>query len=362
MNKKYTVAGICAAALVGSLGVTGVCAETYDLPDDYRVSGGKISYDFSDSASVSDFAVYTEFDRSPTVTDERMVCWSLAEQKIVYKNAMYSDVDVSVDIGTINKNGKFDAGIYVGLKSGVTGALDGVTGYCVNIERGASESKYYLKLHEFDRRWLGTRKETVLVLPLNVVRLRVVVKNGTLYAFAGETNTPQLTYNAGDLFGYVGFRSFYSPNTFDNIEIIGSANEPNTEQLNALVLRAREIADIVTDESRASLDAALTSAERAAESENAYDIDTAVTQLKTAIDSAVVKRDYSVLVQWIAEADRISNTDGKTYTANSWASFCKVLEMCKCFTAESDPEQISYWAGRLRLRLDTLVELKGAEI
>ena len=262
-------------------------------------------------------------------------------------------MDVSVDIGTINKNGKFDAGIYVGLKSGVTGALDGVTGYCVNIERGASESKYYLKLHEFDRRWLGTRKETVLVLPLNVVRLRVVVKNGTLYAFAGETNTPQLTYNAGDLFGYVGF---------DNIEIIGSANEPNTEQLNALVLRAREIADIVTDESRASLDAALTSAERAAESENAYDIDTAVTQLKTAIDSAVVKRDYSVLVQWIAEADRISNTDGKTYTANSWASFCKVLEMCKCFTAESDPEQISYWAGRLRLRLDTLVELKGAEI
>lgn len=356
--KKKTAAILCVAALFAVSVGGDVTAETYGPTYEYTVSGGKAVYDFSDGGDKNHFDFYTEFDAMPDIVDGKIVCWSLAEQKIVYKNAIYADVDVSVDISTINNNGKFDAGIYVGLKSGVSGALDGVTGYCVNLERGADKSTYYIKIHEFDHRYLGAKAEIgSLVLPLNVVRLRVVIKDGMLYAFAGGSDTPQITYDLGDISGYVGFRSFYSPNTFDNIEIIGSVNEVDTTELTALTFRAQGLLSSVTDNSRSALEAALAVAEQAAETKSAYEIDRAVMRLKTAIGGAIVKRNYATLLEWLAEADTKTNADGNIYTANSWASFCKVREMCRSFSVDSDAEDLSYWANRLRLRIDSLIAL-----
>lgn len=359
MKKKAAVILCAAAMLAGTLATGGgAYAKSYDLPDEYRVAGGKVSYDFSSKLDESAFEFFTEFDLLPHVVDEKIVCWPLAEQKIVYKKAAYGNVDISVDVGTINDRGKFDAGIYVGLSNNVSGKIDGATGYCVNLERGADRDTYFLKLHRFDQAWLGAKVEIdSLVLPMNTVHLRVVVKNGVLYAFAGGADSPQITYNIGVKTGYVGFRSFYSPNTFDNVEIIGDIDPIDTTEINGSISTAQGMLDTVTQNSRIRLETALAAARESKTLNSAYEIERAATALKTAISGAVVKRDYATLQNWIAEADGKANVGGNKYTVNSWSAFCKVKEMCKTLTAESDEDTLSYWANRLRLRLDTLIEI-----
>lgn len=354
--KKKTAAILCIAALFAVTG--GATAETYDMPEEYRVPGGKVVYDFSGENDINDFSLYTEFDKKPAVVDGKIVCWSLAEQKIVYKNAIFSDVDVSVDIGTINKNGKFDAGIYLGITGETSGKLDGITGYCVNLERTAGETSYRLKLHKFDHRYEGALAEkSGLILHTNEVRLRAVIKNKVLYAFAGDDSAPKLIYAIGNVTGRVGLRSFYAPDTFDNIEITGAALDVDTAELSALAERARDLAGGLTASSRAAVESALAAAEEAISFGSVYEIDEAISLLDVALKNAVVRRDYDTLVQWIAEADEKTNT-GEKYTANSWAAFCKVKDMCKTLTEDSGEDEISYWANRLRLRLDNLIDLR----
>ncbi len=358
--KKSIALLLCAAALGACFcGTTVVAAEKiYDLPQEYRVAGGHANYDLSAKADEQDFDFYTEFDKPPSVVDEKIVCRSLAEQKIIYNKAIFTEVDISVDIGTINKNGKFDAGIYVGVQSDMSGKLDDITAYNINLERGADKNAYFLKLHCFERMYAGVKAEIgPVVLPMNTVRLRVVIKNGTLYAFVNGESTPRLTYSVGNISGYVGFRSFYSPNTFDNISIIGAANEIDRSGLNELRLKAQAMIDsgTLTADSLEKLSRAIADSETAIAQGDAYETERACDALKAAMAAVIYKCDFEILEKFIAEAQNIIDNGVGKYTRNSFISLGKVLDKCKTLTAESDEDTLSYWAGRLRLRIDELI-------
>lgn len=353
------------AVLLAAISLVGASAFFADrqwaqAAEDYQVSGGKITVDFEETSDLSGFDLLTEHDReeAPRIVDGRLVCWSLAEQKIIYTERKYTDVDISVDIGTINDHGKFDAGIYVGIGDFYSERMDMITAWTINLERGANDSTYFLKLHRFNGTWLGAKLELQgLALPMNLVNLRVVVKDGVIHAFVNQSEQPYFSYEIGEVSGYVGFRSFYSPNTFDNVTIIGDANNYDYSELNALIAQAENIdVNTITAESGNVLTRALNEAKAAKNGGySQYELDEIATSLSVALKGVTRKQDYSSLTALLAQAKALTNEGGSVYTQNSWQALRKVIAKCESLTAQTAEQELSYWANRLQYRMDSLI-------
>lgn len=338
--------------------VVGVSSLVSNVPtasaqESYEVVGWRTTIEFN-PGDEERLSLYTEFDRSPWLMDGKLYFWTLAEQKAIFKERKYDDVDVSVDISTINPSGKFDSGIYVHANN-VGGRLDQVDGWVVNLEKGAGQSSYYLKLHRFENgRYRGCFVEVSgLRLPLNNVNLRVVVKSGVLFAFVDHQATPVFNYTIGSQSGYVGLRNFYSPNYFDNLSIVGTGNKKDVSS-DVVIEDAKKIdSGKLTAESEKTLNNAIDAAEKA---DNQYSLEKAIAALEKAMKDALVKRTAEDLATAIEQAEKI--TDGSVYTENSWNSLQSVLAICRNVNT-ADEEAVSYWTYRLELKILLLVEYGG---
>lgn len=354
--KKLTLIVAVVMAVATALMLVPVKSRSVLAVEDYKVTGGRLVYDFEDG-KLTDFDLYTEFDKLPYTMDGKLYFWVLAEQKAILKKRSYSDVEVNVDIMTINKSGKFDSGIYV-QASEVGPGMDEINAWCVNLERSASETTYYLKLHRFNNSYLGARVEVGgLKLPMDKVHLRVIVKNGILYAFVDYQETPTITYYIGTDEGKVGLRNFYSPNYFDNFTVIGEGNSYDYSELFPAIEKAREYnTDELTEESGNRLKTALDHAVAVLQTTvTQYEIDELAKTLNDAIESVIYKRAFSELVSVLSQAEAIINEDGKVYTKNSWSSLQKVITVCSQLTEDSDEQLISYWTNRLEYRISALI-------
>lgn len=354
MKKSIVIIATIFAIVIGFSTLFATCSDVAVASESYEVQGWRTNVAFDDGDEQY-LRLYTEFDRAPWIMDGKLYFWTLAEQKAIYKLRQYDDVDVSVDIGTINPAGKFNSGIYVHAND-VWGDIDAVNGWAVMLERDADKTSYYLRLHRFaDGEWKGCVEEVSgLKIPLNLVNLRVVVKSGMLYAFVDNQTTPVLSYEIGSEVGYVGLRNFYSPNYFDNLSIVGAGNEKDSTESDAIIDEAKGLdLDKLTSESKQQIQDALNSAENA---DNQYRLEQAVENLRKALKNAVEKRSAEELNAVIEQAQQI--TDGSIYTQNSWNSFCAVLEIGKTIDL-TDEEAVSYWTNRLELKIELLVEYGG---
>lgn len=346
------VAAIIAAATVPLM----ISSTPTYAEEDYRVEGGRLTYDFDDG-DVSDFRMYTEFGSMPYAMDGSLYFWVLAEQKALLKHRQYSDVEVNVDIMTINYGGKFNSGIYVQAKNPLS-AQDSIEAWCVNLERAADKDTYNLKLHRFYNAWLGAYAEVSgLKLPMDKVHLRVVVKGGMLYAFVDNHTEPDLQYEIGTESGMVGMRNYYSPNYFDNFTVVGGDNAYDYSVLNKGIEKARAI-DIaeLTESSADVLQSALNAATAIIDAgATQYEIDEVAVALNEALDGIEYKRAYAELSAAIVSAESISNLNGKVYTRNSWNSLQDVIEICRGISEDADEDIVSYWTNRLEYRISALV-------
>ncbi len=321
--------------------------------DPYLVEGGRAVYDFSSPDQQENWQFFTEFDKTPWIQDGKLFAWTLAEQKMILLRNRFTDVDVSVDISTINEGGKFDAGIYVGA-FGVSGQIDGINAWQVNIEHSAGNSSYYLKLHRFENAWKGVKLE-VSGIPYtgDTIHLRVVVKEGVLYAFLNHQKEPTLTYNIGVTTGHVGLRCFYSPNVFDNFTVIGEGIPVEEGRMDSLTAQAQALLEEnLAEESLQALREAVSLAESAT---TQTEVDGAVKALEAAVERAVPARSFAELTALIAETQTLANPDGMVYTENSWNSLMAVKDICKGLHEASSEWDISYWYGRLKTRMDDLI-------
>ena len=325
----------------------------------YEVDGWRTSVSFDSDEDAYKFDFYTEFDKSPWLMDGRLYFWTLAEQKAIYTARQYNDLDVSADFGTINDHGKFDVGFYVHA-SGAGNPLDQIDAWEVNLERGADDKTFELKLHRFfNYSWAGAKVEVSgLKLPMNTVNLRVVVKSGTLYAFVNYEQTSRISYYIGEASGYVGLRCFYSPNWVDNFAIIGKGNVSDGS-LDALLNEAQAIdGDKYTEESRTALNNAINAAENA---QGQYRVDEAEKALKEAIDGLMEKQTYQAMAEVISQAKLLENIGGKVYTSNSWRALLMVIERCEAIDENASESEISYWTNRLILKINDLIRYGGAQ-
>ena len=326
-----------------------------NLEDVYQVDGGKISIGF-DEEDKDLFNYYTEFDTYPFLMDSKCYAWTLAEQKIVYNQSLFSDVDVSVDTYTINKDGKFDCGIYV-QGTNFSNVIDGCSAYCLNLEKGADKNTFYLKLHQFkNSTYAGAKKEIAnLKLPTEQLNLRAVVKNGTLYAFVNHESIPRFSYEIGISQGYVGLRSFYSPNYFDNFTVIGEGIPYYKNDIEVMIDKANKL-DLskYTLKTATNLSLAINEARAALDSSNQYDSEEALENLKDAYDDMQELRSFAQLQDAILEASKINNHSEK-YTKNSYGALKIVLDICKKIV-DGNEDEISYWCCVLEEKISSLIE------
>lgn len=323
------------------------------------MQGGRISYDFSDPDQLADFDLYTEFGKDAEIVSERLLFWTLAEQKAIYRKQYFSDVQMEARFYTFNPKGKLDCGFYL-QASNVSDKMDGLTGWCVNIEHGANESTYRLKLHRFENgRWMGDK---VAVDDLRFksdysIKLKVVVLSGILSAYTDDNPEPVFTYEIGKNQGSVGIRCFYAPNSVDDLSITAPDIDTDFTELNELVSKAEKVEEEkYTEESFASLTKALTAAKAVDEnSAHQYEVDEACTALREALDGLTLRRSFEELTQLIARAKALESSQNK-YTVNSYNSVVAVMTICQQLGEESSSQEISYWCNALQKRLDNLVE------
>ena len=203
-------------------------------------TGGTICFDFNDESQKDKFSFYSEHGKKPWLQDGHLVAWTMCEQKIILNDYQFSDFIAEVNVGTLNYNGKFDAGLYVHA-SNFSNRIDGINAYCVNIE-GGGKSTYVVKLHRFNNNsWLGEKIRSVSIpfVDVNNVNLKVIVEDGYLSVFTDNHKAPHFKYYIGNGTGNIGFRSFYSPNTFDDLKITAECFEKDVTKLDSLLTECR---------------------------------------------------------------------------------------------------------------------------
>lgn len=342
---------LCFAITLITLAVT-LFSTVAVFANEVSVSGGKTSIAF-EASDISKFDLYTEFNHQPYIVDGKLYMWSLAEQKAIYNVDSFTDVEVEVDIGTVNKNGKFDSGILIQASS-VGNDIGALTGWGVSIENGTETN--FIKLHRWENKvWKGAKYEKSGVVLNQVNHLKVVVKSGVLYAYLNNSTTEEFSYNVGEVSGKVGFRCYYAPNYFTNFSVKGTCLPVDTAQLDSLIVEANAIdKDLLTASSKNALTSALENATSVKNSSSDQTvIDNAVNTLKTALKGVSYKHTYAELTALIGEADLITNNG--QYTANSFNAMQGVKERCKALTESASEDDISYWYNRLKLRMDTLI-------
>ena len=345
---KFLALALTVAAVFSMTAVPTVFAE-----ETYKVSGWRKTVTFDSYEDGAQFWLLTEFDKLPSLIDGRLYFWTLAEQKAVFEARTYNDVDVSADFGTINDHGKFDVGFYVHA-NGFAGAIDHVDGWNVNLERGASDNTFFLKLHRFQNNsWKGAVVTVSgLKLPMNKVHMRVVVKSGILYAFVNHETTPRITYEIGETAGYVGVRCFYSPNWVDNFSVVGYGNGKSFELDEQLNAANNTDTAAYTENTKRALDDAKEALQKADQAEDQYAVEDALKAFKKAEDGAIVKRSKEDFSAALTAAKAIENVG---YTKNSWNSLQAVIAIAETIDA-NDEDARSYWTERLESKTALLVK------
>ena len=357
--KRTRIILACLVAVMLATVVAGFPHAAFAVTDQYVV-GGRFVVNFDDAEEAWLFDLYTEFDKYPQALDGKMYAWPLAEQKMILRGKRYSDVDVSVDIATINPRGKFDSGIYVAA-SNAGNALDQITAWAVNIEHAENSPSFVVKLHRFlNGRWQGVATTSgSLLYTEDTINLRVVSKGGMLFAFLNHSDEPLFSYNVGIEEGLVGLRNYYSPNTFDNFVVIGEANAVDRAELGAQIALAeagleKDLLQACKDE----LNEALRLAELAV---TQGEVDEAVEKLKQALARAVERETLEGLQLLLTQVDALTNENGAIYTENSWSSLQAVKALCRELTEKSGEYEICYWYKALEARINGLISF-GAEV
>lgn len=322
--------------------------------DDYTVSGGKLTYNFDTSTELQNFSLYGEFSTVPYWKDGKVYCRSLEEQKMILNNYTFSEVEITADVITLSNSGKFDGGFYIQASNAGNG-MDKINAYSINIEHGVGASTYIVKLHQFNQAWSGIKVEKAgITLQGNVVKLKAVVKAGTLYVFADDMDNPLFSYAIGTTAGQIGFRSFYSPHAFDNLTIVSPSITLNKAELESLKTQASNMvaSNKYTQNSVTALNSAISLANSANTSEA---IENAILALNKALKKALEKKSFAELTTLINQANLI--TDSSKYTTDSYASFKAVLTYAKALTSSSAEHDIAHWYNELDLSIKGLAEL-----
>ena len=320
-------------------------------------NGGTICFDFNNESQKNQFSFYSEHGKKPWLQDGHLVAWTMCEQKISLNDYIFDDFIAEVNVGTLNYNGKFDAGLYVHA-SNFSNRIDGVNAYCVNIE-GGGKSTYIVKLHQFyNNSWLGEKARSAIIpfVDVNNVNLKVIVEDGYLSVYTDNYQTAHFKYYIGSGKGNIGFRSFYSPNTFDDLKITAECFEKDITKLDALLTECRNIKenDYTPLTFAKFYEFLSTLNDLVYDDLNQIEIDNYYKKLQSEKNKLLKRHTKEELQNLVREKEKLTNKQ-ELYTQNSWNSLQICIENSKIAIEGNDVEEISYWYEMLLRRFNALI-------
>ncbi len=212
--------------------------------NDYDVDGKKYVFDFDDGKI--DFNIKQSGGEVPTVRDGKLVVPAGAEYKFMLKNkGKLNRFSISADIN-VSKDKKTDAGVYL-FASDAESGQDKIKAYNVQVLSDAGSGEFRIFIYTFDGKYLGPVATSKTFSPENgVARIKVVVKNDTIFVFVGDAKEPDLIYEVDEgLSGNVGLRAQNCESVFDNVILVtdqfvaegdGDPGTPRTGVSDALVI------------------------------------------------------------------------------------------------------------------------------
>ena len=187
--------------------------------NDYDVDGKKYVFDFDDGKI--DFNIKQSGGEVPTVRDGKLVVPAGAEYKFMLKNkGKLNRFSISADIN-VSKDKKTDAGVYL-FASDAESGQDKIKAYNVQVLSDAGSGEFRIFIYTFDGKYLGPVATSKTFSPENgVARIKVVVKNDTIFVFVGDAKEPDLIYEVDEgLSGNVGLRAQNCESVFDNVILV----------------------------------------------------------------------------------------------------------------------------------------------
>ncbi len=332
-----------------------------EFSEQYQVSGGQVAYDFFSAENLTDnFDTFVEYSTPPYALQEKLYFNPRCENKVILKDKIFGEFDISADISVLVDREKIDFGFYFGIDpvAPVYSQLDGIKGYCLTFEKGRNKDFYAVKVHRFSNGYLGTLAEVENVRYVgNQVNFRVVYKDKTIHAFVNDGKTPVMSYEIGVVSGKIGLRCFYCSNTVENLKITAPILRVNRTELEGLVAEVKRLPDKFTQASKNALDEAVIFAETALDEIplNSYKINAATERIIKAKENLVEKRAYQDMMELLSQSSAIENPNGKVYTKNSWASLQHVVSVCQRLNENSTEDEISYYYAMLSYAKENLI-------
>jgi hypothetical protein len=210
----------------------------------YKVDGEVVIYDFSKDED--EYKVFSNFPSGVTVINEKLNASNNAEHKILFPSETpLKEFMVSVDI-TVGNMGIINSGLYIFAKNAQASA-DKID--AINIQLEKSGSGYVPRVFKFslDNGYEGALATgEIFTTNKNVITLKAIVKDQTLYIFIDDSAKPCITYYLDkNMCGDVGLRSQFVPSQFDNFTIQSLQYKKKSYYT--------EIRDVINDQGKGSL-------------------------------------------------------------------------------------------------------------
>ena len=215
--------------------------------DKYEVAGDTVVYDFS--ADGTYYKVFSSKENGVAVTDGQLVVASDAEYKIMFPSTTpLSEFMVSMDLD-VSEDLNINTGLYV-LANNASNSADKIDAINVHIE--GTKAGFTPKIFKFSSTngYLGNFSNgPQFTSESGIFNLKVVVKEGYLYVFIDNRETPCISYELTEsLSGDVGIRSQYSSPKIDNYTIKSAEYSPaSTTGIESIAIDEEKADNVIYD-------------------------------------------------------------------------------------------------------------------
>lgn len=310
----------------------GVYMTYYDSIEDYKklyyVDGNEFSLDFDNNEDLNQLQQKLNSSDSPFEIKGNALVTGEGESKLLSGLNITTDFSVDVIVGGINKQAKFNAGVYLFAKD-ATAAKDMIRAYNVQVVREEASDYYTINLFKFNYGYAGKLASAKLKLADNgLVKLHIAVKNGRVKVFVDDVMNPILDLTVEEGFitadGFdVGLRSRV-PSTFSRFVVTNAQLPVGTYPLTKTLAACETIGTSFTTDSYARFVAAKTAAQQvlAKTDKTQAEVNAATTALKEALDGLVELVDTTELESLVTLTKSLVS---QLYTADSFAKLEQAL-------------------------------------
>lgn len=258
-------------------------------PDIYEVQGEE-----KNLINARNFNIYSSQEKNVKFINDSIVTPANSEVKLLAKGIdKVDEAEINVDISGTSGN-KINSGLYL-FASNPTNEPDKIDAYNLQLEE-KEDHTVTISLFNFssEKGYLGKIADGGAYSTINnSIHLRVIIKNGIIFAFVNNEDSPCLSYaSKSKERGMIGIRSQYQSNMFSSFKVKYSSYS-NLHELEELLNKINNLdLSLYTSETVKSLKILTTEAETYSKYTSQTDVDNMVIRIQEAINNLKFKDEH----------------------------------------------------------------------